>query len=1506
MPRVSRIRYVNLGHDNARMEDLILDLRDSGGVPTDTAIWLDNGGGKSSMLSLFFSLVRPALRDFLGARAEQKLRRLDDYIRADDHALIVGEWEMDETDGGLFGDKLHLVTGVYIERGQGSGEETKLDRTYFAFRVLPDHPRLALERLPVYEDGVERGTRRWTRTGFKVQMSQLRADFPLAQVFTTESQSEWTRHLDDRGIDTELFLYQVQMNQREGGAADLFKFRDVEDFVDFFVRVVLDENIGGELGETLARYRDSLKARRREFLPERKLVGGLADRYRQMLDVRTRRQEMLESIGRVAGGVTALRSHIMSAVQVKLETTLTARAEADAAVRRAAAIRTTLEDRTARVRVARHIYTQRVLKEAEAKDEEARREYDRVTRELNVVILAEPLSRAQRHRAQVRQLEDQLEMARTTHAPLWQRLQAAAAAYAAVLLARIQRIDAEELALGEQAQEASRIMEAQQAVGRTHERDAAAADARSRALAEEGQRADADLRRLTGLGAIQDGESPVPARDRWEAVISREQERLRSTGERLEELVEEARARSAQLTARRDEARQVIQDLQATRSAYAQSTEDRRSLENDDLVLEALRTERLDLDRADDATLRLVAQAAGREQTALFGLWSEEAEAKHVLLRLDEAGLLPASRSAEAVVAFLGSHLQMAVTGWQYASQVLSIPNGEARAFVERKPQLATGVVVRDDEFEAACALLASAGLELDVPVVVAPQRAAHGDSAVDGVVVGPSTDAHFDPAAGERERIQRQADLLRLRDTLVLQERRHRELQEKAFRLQSFRAQYPRGHFERAEQEIERLGARVESDAERIAAMEAGIEAVREETARLEEEQTRIRKGIGAAERAQDQVNNHIRTFGADPEERARERLQFEQRAREARLAAEEAFAAATEAGLVTQSRLREAGALAGKRGEFLQAKQTITEIDPAHLQARDGDLDAAREGYSRLRAQYTQEVNESGLEQERKREMEQASHQEGRFEAKLRKLLQDSKSAPVFEGSSPEQIRAEVECYIRGLPDLDRIEELRDELGSVQNSARGALSGTANALKRATEERDEAAANRNLLPGGGPLVELGRDGVPETLPELALWVDAEERSIEAGKEGADAQERGAERIRHEADLLEGEARRIEIQGGMLQAIAESNAALLARAPHPGIPAGWIAPDGEIALTSRINEIKGTLISLQEADRLLDREREAIHQGLARWISQEEFSGVVMANPMIRHLQARTPETSEGDAPALVTQLDLRTQSLDAALAEVEKSRSALIGQALAAAEKGIQSLEAAERQSRMPKDMPLFGGENFLKVEHKTPDSEQERLARMAALIDAVTDDDATPSGIEIAQKAVRSLGRPFRIKVMFPDKMRGAWHTEVERLGKDSGGEVLTSAILLFCNLARLRARNRGRLATQTSVLMLDNPFGTASRLSFLEVQLEVARAAGVQLVYTTGVKDYDAVSLFPNVNRLRPAGFDPKHRQFLLDRTDVIRHTEGVDMARMVRGARGADGPGTPPAGSPEVR
>jgi hypothetical protein len=51
------------------------------------------------------------------------------------------------------------------------------------------------------------------------------------------------------------------------------------------------------------------------------------------------------------------------------------------------------------------------------------------------------------------------------------------------------------------------------------------------------------------------------------------------------------------------------------------------------------------------------------------------------------------------------------------------------------------------------------------------------------------------------------------------------------------------------------------------------------------------------------------------------------------------------------------------------------------------------------------------------------------------------------------------------------------------------------------------------------------------------------------------------------------------------------------------------------------------------------------------------------------------------------------------------------------------------------------------------------------------------------------------------------------------------------------------------------LLDNPIGSASRVTFINLQLDVARAMGVQLIYTTGVNDYEALRPLPNLIRLK---------------------------------------------------
>lgn len=227
MPRLARLRFVSIGHPNARFDDLIFDFRDASGHATDTTIWLRNGGGKSSVLNLFFALVRPDRRDFLGGKAEARRRSLDDYILADDRAVVACEWELDHSAGRLNLEEEPgiLLTGVFYEwRAGAASDDTRLRRLFLGCRPSTFDSRVTLAGLPLFVNSENGRRKRRTLAAFRQEWLALRDAYPHLEVFATENQREWSEFLDLAGIDPELFVYQIKMNQREGAVDELFRF----------------------------------------------------------------------------------------------------------------------------------------------------------------------------------------------------------------------------------------------------------------------------------------------------------------------------------------------------------------------------------------------------------------------------------------------------------------------------------------------------------------------------------------------------------------------------------------------------------------------------------------------------------------------------------------------------------------------------------------------------------------------------------------------------------------------------------------------------------------------------------------------------------------------------------------------------------------------------------------------------------------------------------------------------------------------------------------------------------------------------------------------------------------------------------------------------------------------------------------------------------------------------------------------------------------------------------
>src|SRR6202035_1756392 len=106
---------------------------------------------------------------------------------------------------------------------------------------------------------------------------------------------------------------------------------------------------------------------------------------------------------------------------------------------------------------------------------------------------------------------------------------------------------------------------------------------------------------------------------------------------------------------------------------------------------------------------------AAEERIAQFRLSLVEQEA--MIEYLSIYGFLPPTQSVTQVVEFLKKEHVTAWSGWQYVAE--SIREADRRAFLQRLPELAFGVVLPDEQWAQAHHLLQTVPPYLETPVVV-------------------------------------------------------------------------------------------------------------------------------------------------------------------------------------------------------------------------------------------------------------------------------------------------------------------------------------------------------------------------------------------------------------------------------------------------------------------------------------------------------------------------------------------------------------------------------------------------------------------------------------------------------------------------------------------------------------------------------------------------------------------------------------------------------------------
>ncbi|HEX9939244.1 MAG TPA: hypothetical protein VGB15_19025 [Longimicrobium sp.] len=1435
MPRLARVRYVSIGHPDARMDDLVLDFRGREGRASDAVVWLRNGGGKSSLLNLFFSVVRPRLTDFLGGKAEGR-RRLIDYVQRDDRAVVAAEWELDGS-GGLFdaaeGPPRYL-TGVFYERNPGSGAGSgDLNRFYFAAFVSPAEPMLTLEGLPLFTAGRDGSRAHRTLAGFRQEWRALESVHRAAGVQDTVHQNEWEKILEQAGIDPALFGYQLTMNQREGGADELFKFRESDEFVDFFLEMALDPSEGEDVARNIETFRERLNELSLRLRPERVLLEGLVQRSEPLAALAAERRHARGEAGERRAALLALREHLLGRARDLGAEVLAGKAaehEAEEEAREMARLAAKAQRRSLGLR--RYTLQARV-QAARAEADRLKEEHRRADHARQLWSAAVPLREARRHQAAADRAMAELSRTLQEHAPLLRELGDAARRLHAAVRHRAERLRDEADAHDRRADAEWDTAREHQGLASSAAAEAATLDARAVHLQSELATEQGEWTGIVDDGAALPGETPSAALHRLSnavddlrqrtALAEHERTRTRAEREELGKRIGELQGAIRQTDAEQRQRQEALRDAEAQR----------RPLEENPRLREHIGQEEIDLDRMDaavaDGILRRAA-AVVNERAVRLGVLLAEGE--RALTYLETHRLLPPRAGVEQVLAHLHAARVSAWSGWEYLSR--TVPRREAREWVRQRPMLADGVIVPDAALEDAREALRGAELPLDAPVVVASQGTAEGEMEPVGIVVGPAGEALYDPEAAATERARREHRRDRDQAERERATAEHSELGELAGAIRAFRARFREGWFaermdaiRRADDEIGRLREEAaELDRERQRADRAAEELEQALKALNDEHMERLRQHT--------RVDGHLRRWGTDRPTREATLRALHRDAEEARIRASAHLQSASEAGERAQEHAmaaRGAGERAAETAIRLRSIRYLGEGE--ELPPAAGDVEALDAEYEQRRERYEGLVGESALRERYEAALRQQRHERQRFEDLARENgldegeVQRALDSLADPGEADARARAadgEMTAALAGKVRAEGVVRgVETDLEGLEKECRGVDAVPVFTDDTIPPEGAEAAAETALAEAEGNR-EAETHARTRAQDAAARWRDAEHRERTAGQ---------------------------HLQ--ILETLETANADLLEQALAPGEAPPWATP-AEEEVGARVEDLKHGLHRLRNENGRITTRRTRAVADIMEWMSRAEFEH--LRSGVVQRLRGYSADDFEETAETVRNQLAIRLEIVTDEVERLEANRNALVVQLLSAAERGLHVLGAAARRSRLPDTVRGLGGLHFLKIEHGAPEDAAQRQARIAALLEDLAKGSApVPRGLALVQQAVRRVGKPIQVRVLLPKPTKEAQYKPITELGRQSGGERLTSAILLYCTLAQLRASQRGQRLRPSGTLLLDNPIGAASWEPLLELQREVARAMGIQLIYATGIDSLGAVRMMPVVLRLK---------------------------------------------------
>ncbi|MEU6990630.1 hypothetical protein ABZ953_08245 [Streptomyces sp. NPDC046465] len=1415
------------GFPEARLEGLDINWCDPYEATEHSALWADNGAGKTTITALRFGLYLPHAHQFIRGDSDRSLAKL---VRSGDVCHVV-----EQATRVIGGELQRIVMGMVAHWTDGGVQDLKnprkLHREFYGWTTYGSGPTIA--NLPFH---TSRG-RRTTYVQFVNAVKELMPDSGVLPPHRpSEHHEDWLTWLSAADIDLEQSRFQARMNRSEGGVDQIMRFPDADAFVRWLVGATVPPKAVGQIGKSIDVLRTHAAARpqweNELTLWERTTepLRRLAVVHEHVIGHRRSATAAEADAARVVADADATLSGLAenkSAAERQRAEHEQYRKDAAVTARRAQAHRLRMQVRGAELRA----------KAAAAFAKKCRTARDRAARDLAAWELVATVQQARRATSRLAGLNERLAATEKKASELHADERRYRHALARLLTAHRDAAD-------DEVKKAERRHRRAVHAFSQAEDDRRDAVAQRAATAEQIHQAEEQVsqseRAIAGAvaaGLLPEGADPATTEATWAAKMAAAREQRQSADKALRESDKRAAAAQTAANAARREADAARTEEESADRRRCQVDDWIHTLAHDDRLRTAVGDTAIEVWGARPALTDALNHRAETADADANEARAATAVARRTLESVGSDGLLPAAELVEEMTERCVEAEAPAWSGWRWLADTMTAE--AASAFAAARPEIASGVVVAHPDLLDS-ALQAVRDVDIDTAVWI-------------GAVLDPeAAAARLDPTADDGTHAQ---VLLPHPGTF------DREAAGDVVATATEAA-------EEAEQCLQEASHRAKDARDMLAALHRLWDELPDDprpglAARICAAQERRER----AETAEETALAALEDLAHEKEHRRRERddaqHDIEDAAEKRRLLTPLISAASTlfHAGGRLPG-LRTAVAEIGLRVDGLddrmpQLATSVEEADEQKREARHSRDDAAEQ----LRAAGLSATREGPVPADEPAILQ--ARLDGVQEA-LRDAVVDQRLLDAIEETQQELadlgVRLDADPALRS-----RAEKLADTDDARHPVAlNGAVERAREREARARE--DHAKAQQAAEAARREHQRWTTDRSDRTSPDItgvpaaSDVTSAEDTDRFAGQldqlatEALDNQ-RSEERL---VCAAEDSAREAE-QAMRLVKATVGNLRYLA---DPGVTGR--RSDDISALTTRITEVTDQVRTCQQAltnseaaeHRAVGSVRAAAHGNLARTVEEAADARVV---ELISRL--RSDENLPSEADHLAGQLEQRVASLRDDLDRHEQNvlNSARI--LYLQATKALTRLRSYQNQSQLPDGLGDWSQRHFVLIEHeKVPADESIAVDRIVRVIHALLTPGASTSDPEaLLFAAVRELvDAPFHVRLLKPHTDLRLDRVDVSELKNFSGGQRVTAGVLLYAAMTKVRSMGE---ASSIGWLWLDNPFGQASADQFVRTMRRAADKMELQLLFTAAPKDKGALSMFDRIitlgRRLRPS-------------------------------------------------